>query len=158
MKQSVIVIPEDMELDKIEDNKIYLKEKKVELPKTWEGCVKLYCRNNPHDLININGCVLVAEPCDVLHSKNFKSILPRGMGDAILALSQLLICRDVYRNGWKPNLEDDEIKHAICYIDEGIIKCTTVRRNCTFSFQSAEIRNEFLENFRDLIEEAKELI
>ena len=85
--------------------------------------------------------------------------IPIGLGKPMLALCQLLVCREVYRQGWKPNWKDDkEIKYCIERVENYITKETYELTARVLSFQSTEIRDEFLENFRDLIEKAKELI
>ena len=72
---------------------------------------------------------------------------------------QLLVCREVYRQGWKPDWTNaNENKYCIVNVNNKIKPSTNVAFNNVLSFQSAEIRDKFLENFRDLIEEAKELI
>lgn len=71
---------------------------------------------------------------------------------------QLLVCREVYRQGWKPDWEDTSVKYVIRNNDNKIDKGCYNSISFILSFQSREIRDEFLENFKDLIEEAKELI
>lgn len=77
----------------------------------------------------------------------------------MLALCQLLVCREVYRQGWKPNWFDSKTKKwVIECVNDNITSMTYMQTSKVLSFQSEEIRDRFLENFRDLIEEAKELI
>lgn len=149
-----IIIPQDWEVDKVEGNKIILKESKKELPKTWEECIvkikDLECidSNGGIDEIDFN----VGTVSDHIND------IPIGLGKPILALMQLLVCREVYRQGWKPNWEDNKIKYCIERVENCIAEETYTLTARVLSFQSAEIRDEFLENFKDLIEEAKELI
>lgn len=44
MNTKEFVFPEGWEIDKIENNKIILKESKKELPKTWEECASILSR------------------------------------------------------------------------------------------------------------------
>ena len=78
--------------------------------------------------------------------------------EAFLALMQLVQLRDCYRQGWKPNWKGKAVKqNIICF--EGVLGTDwSINVQYVLSFQSKEIRNEFLENFKDLIEQAKELI
>ena len=155
METKEIIIPQGWEIDKVEDNKVILKESKKELPKTWEECIAkikdLECIDSNGDIDEVDFNVGIVT--------NHINDIPIGLGKPMLALCQLLVCREVYRQGWKPNWKDDkEIKYCIERVENYITKETYELTSKVLSFQSAEIRDEFLENFRDLIEEAKELI
>ena len=132
METKEIIIPQGWEIDEVRGNKIILMESKKELPKTWEECYEQLGTEN---------------------------ILPAGLGKPMLALMKLLVCREVYRQGWKPDWTNiNEKKYCIVNVLNNIKPSTFLKTALILSFQSAEIRDEFLENFRDLIEEAKELI
>ena len=155
MEQKEIIIPQGWEVDKVEGNKIILKEDKKYLPKTWEECI---AKIRDLECIDRNSCIDTATFSDDVASKHINDI-PIGLGKPMLAFCQLLVCREVYRQGWKPNWKDDkEIKYCIERVENYITKETYTLTAKVLAFQSAEIRDEFLENFRDLIEEAKELI
>lgn len=155
METKKIILPEGWEIDKVENGEIILKESKKELPKTWEECyIKLGMGEYISNLSEI------IENIDLVKSyKSNKNMLPVGLGKPIIALIQLLICREVYRQGWKPDWNNNENKYCIKYYNTTNIICT-IRTycSCILSFQSEKIRNQFLENFYDLIEEAKELL
>lgn len=147
-----IKLPEGWEVDKIENGEIILRESGKGFPKTWEEC---YQRIGSVEYIGDSAYVSELEKSSKPSNEN-KNEIPRGLGKPLLALMQLLICRDVYRKGWKPTSNDE--CYCICNCEgtlnpASIIYCTRV-----LSFQSEEVRDEFLNNFRDLIEEAKELI
>ena len=153
MRTKEIIIPQGWEIDEVRGNKIILSKK--ELPKTWFECIAkirdLECidRNSWIDKTTFSDDVA----CD--HAND----IPIGLGKPMLALCQLLVCREVYRQGWKPNWSDsNEIKYCIEWVENQITKNTYMITAKVLSFQSEEIRNQFLENFRYLIEEAKELI
>lgn len=155
-KTKEIIIPKGHEIKRVTKDKIILVEKKKELPKTWQECYKLL---NKGEYIDRNSTIesglfpLNLEPtCDE------RNTLPVGFAKPILALMQLLVCREVYRDGWKPNWKDCTKKLCICYIHDQITTSTDTYINSILSFQSEEIRDKFLENFKDLIEEAKELL
>ena len=155
MEQKEIIIPQGWEIDKVDDNKIILKESKKELPKTWGECCELLGEG---EYINNESIICNYTP-HCAASKANENILPTGLGKPMLALMQLLVCREVYRQGWKPNWKDDnEIKYCIERVENCITKETYTLMATVLSFQSTEIRDKFLENFKDLIEEAKELI
>lgn len=155
METKEIIIPQGWEIDKVEDNKIILKESKKELPKTWEECCELLGEG---EYINNESIICNYTPhCGA--SKANENILPTDLGKPMLALMQLLVCREVYRQGWKPNWFDSKTKKWVIEdINDNITSMAYMQTSKVLSFQSEEIRDEFLENFRDLIEEAKELI
>ena len=76
----------------------------------------------------------------------------------ILALCQLTQLRDCYRQGWKPDRDDNENKYIIEYVSDDLSINFYMSSNKFLSFQSEKIRDKFLENFRDIIEQAKEYI
>ena len=155
METKEMIIPQGWEIDKVDGNKIILKEDKKYLPKTWKECI---AKIKDLECIDRNSCIDTATFSDDVASKHINDI-PIGLGKPMLALCQLLVCREVYRQGWKPNWKDDnEIKYCIERVENCIAKETYVTMATVLSFQSEEIRDKFLENFRDLIEEAKELI
>lgn len=153
MEQKKIVLPKGWKIDKVEGNEIILKEIKKELPKTWEECAKIISRV---ENISVYGIISEFESIGIATSS--KAFIPKGLGKPMLALCQLLVCREIYRQGWKPDWDDDTAKYCITITYNAPTKHIAHNYNRTLSFQSEEVRDEFLENFEDLIEEAKELI
>jgi len=155
METKEIIIPQGWEVDKVEGNKIILKESEKELPKTWGECYKLLGKG---EYINNESIICNYTPhCGA--SKANENILPTGLGKPVLALMQLLVCREVYRQEWKPDwTKGTENKYCIINNFNEIQSTDYCFVDRVLSFQSAKIRDKFLENFRDLIEEAKELI
>lgn len=131
-----IVLGDKFEL-KIKDGKYYAVRKQY--PKTYEEC------------------------CDVLipNCVEFNVILNGYNGELLEKLGQLLICRDAYwkiAGDWEPDWNNISDKHCI-YVVSGEIwlkECQT--RQCTLAFPTAEMRDAFYENFKDLIEQCKELL
>ena len=76
-----------------------------------------------------------------------------------IALMKLHLLRDEYRRGWKPDWRNvDESKFVIEMIEnEFTVENYGITRHF-LSFQDKERANEFLTNFRELIEEAGNLI
>lgn len=78
-----------------------------------------------------------------------------------MKLINLKRCRDAYwkiAGDWKPDWNNISDKHCI-YVVSGEIwlkECQT--RQCTLAFPTAEIRDAFYENFKDLIERCKDLL
>src|SRR5574344_1595680 len=134
--------------------------KEVELSRTWEEwCAKnksnkfVYIRKDSEIKTFI---VAVDEVLDPIQDRN--AIKGESRAESFLALMQLMNLRDEYRQGWEPNWKDNSDKYVItCYRTE--ISCDIfMHYNAILSFQSAEIRDKFYANFKDLIEQAREFI
>jgi len=125
--------------------------KQPELPKRWEDLkiVEGYYISNYAKIYRIS-----AELEDV--DKNI--FATKEQAEASIALAQLSQLREVYRQGWKPDWNDDQKKYGIKFFRGDIDEEEIAWTNIFLSFQSPEIRDEFLENFRDLIEKAKPLM
>ena len=88
-----------------------------------------------------------------------KNVLPnKKSAEGHLAAMQLEQLRNRYRQGWKPNWKDSENKYVIEYDDDNLSSDNYKHCNRFLSFQSREIRDLFVKNFKDLIELAKEYI
>ena len=133
---------------------------KVELPKTWEEfCSQFkireeYCINTDSSIKEEND-----DYRDPLYDR---SVLPsKKAAEAHLALMQLHQLRDCYRQGWEPNWSDRKNKYCIIYNGDSIcnyIIYINIFTSTFLSFQSKEVAQLFLKNFRSLIEEAGDLI
>ena len=134
---------------------------KVELPKTWEEFCKLYDIHFPNEYyIDSSSNIrkfLGGLGRDVNSCKN---VLPtRETAEAHLALMQLHQLRDCYRQGWKPDWENTDLcKYSIVLVNNTPKILPSYSCNCFLSFQSKKIAEEFLNNFRDLIIKAGDLI
>ena len=71
-------------------------------------------------------------------------------------LSQLI---QVYNDGWTPDWSDvTQYKFVIYYYKDEIETSYNCSESKFLSFKTDELRSKFLENFRDLIEQAKPLL
>ncbi|MBR5297454.1 MAG: hypothetical protein IKU29_06275 [Parabacteroides sp.] len=129
---------------KVEGEKTYLVKKKHTYPKNYQECCD----------------VLDVEPYS--RSAGYKS-------DLITAFRNLLICRDAYwkiageemglGKPWKPDREDDTKGKYTIYTGCNEIEFSySLVVNLILAFPSEKIRNAFYENFKDLIEQYKELL
>ena len=66
--------------------------------------------------------------------------------------------RDCYRQGWTPNWKEDKIKYCILWNGSFYDVYTFIRTSQFLSFQTKELTQQFLDSFRDLIEQAEDLI
>lgn len=81
--------------------------------------------------------------------------------DLLCKLQVLLICRDSYwkiSGDWKPNFANQEKKFVIANYYGELCTCKALNRNRVLVFPTEEMRDAFYENFKDLIEECKELL
>lgn len=164
-KEIKINCPEGFEVDKKNSTFECIKFKPIEnkLPKTWEE----YCNNTRRKVgeawINEDSVINTVDSIIAKYTKSpekDKNLLPsKELAEAILALCQLIQLRDCYNDGWKPDWRNfNEDKYSIVsYVDSIGTDCvwTTSR---ILTFETAKLRNEFLENFKDLIEIAKPLL
>ena len=158
MKQTIEIEVPDGKKAVWKDNKVVFEDIKPQLPKTWEE----FCRQNKIEknecYLDACSCIekaLIRERCE----DSDRNVLPnKQVAEQHRALMQLHQLRDCYRQGWEPNWRNTSSKH--CIRKQGnsyIIVCCGI--SVTFlSFQSREIAYEFLTNFRELIEQAGDLI
>lgn len=160
-----IDVPEGYEAYYNEETKSVEIRKKNILPNSWEE----FCENTPildkeYIIDTVSNIVKAFNEQYMYNTSRVinrdKNILPnKETAEAFLALMQLIQLRDVYRQGWIPNYKSyDEIKYSIHTYDGKIEIDSFNLANSVISFQSEEIRDKFLNNFKDLIEQAKELL
>lgn len=154
MKTLKITPPEGYEIDKNKSTleEIVFKPVKKNLPKSLE------------ELENIQG-YWVTSHCRIIKNyvkcrdENKNLFVTEAQAKASIALAQLSQLREVYRDGWKPDYNSySQKKYTIININEILIVNHAVNQHYFLAFQSAEIRDEFLNNFKDLIEEASPLL
>lgn len=130
----------------------------VELPKTWEE----FCENNPikEKECFIDDCCSIIEVEGKNHTRSSsidRNILPsRETAEAHLAYIQLHQLRNRYRQGWIPTR--NHIHYCIERNYDEIYTTEYESISRFLSFQSLEIAKKFLNNFKDLIEKAGDLI
>ena len=150
-----IQAPEGYEIDKENSTfeKIVFKKVEKELPKSWR------------ELVSVNG-YYVDKNSKVYNCINHttaydnRNIFPtEEEAEACLALTQLCQLRDRYNDGWKPNWKDDnQFKWCIDFFQDVVRKTAVLFVRRTLTFKTEELRDKFLENFKDLIETAKPLL
>lgn len=135
---------------------IKLPEKVKGLPKTWEEWVEM----NPEikEEFFINTCSNIeyhphGEKRSTIHYNNLSS---KEDAEGLLALIKLKRLRDYYNDGWEPNWNNDgEIKFCIVFCSNKIELTIHINDNTFLAFRTQELRNEFYNNFEDLINKAK---
>lgn len=134
---------EDWEL-KVEGGKTYVAKKKQELPKNYEECCKIFSLKPERATFSKSG----------LEYMRF----------IVVDFQRLLICRDAYwrlAGDWKPDYSikgKDITKYVIRNWNDEIELHTAYCGGAFLSFPTKEMRDTFYKNFKDLIEECKELL
>lgn len=162
-KEMKIIPPEGYEVD--EENSTFecikFKPIKPQLPKTWEE----FCETH---LVKPGECYIGSgaySDITKITYKNIRKAMPMTMlpsledAKAMIALCQLIQLRDCYNDGWQPDWTNEYFNKWCIEVFKGQINKTThsvVTRVLTF--KSSVLRDEFLENFKDLIEIAKPLL
>lgn len=76
-------------------------------------------------------------------------------------LQQLLIFRDAWwkmADDWKPDWEEDDIKYCLRFMNNSITKNHSEVGSYVLAFPTAEMRDAFYDNFKELIDKCKELL
>ena len=129
----------------LKDGKTYFAKKKPQYPKTYEECAQI-----------------LLERASVRNDIGHK-------GDLLIALQRLLVCRDAYwkiageqmglGEPWKPDWLNTEQDKFVLYTHNNVICLNRfVLGHNVLAFPTAEMRDAFLENFKELIESCKELL
>lgn len=75
--------------------------------------------------------------------------------EAFHALGKLIQLRDAWWGDWRPDWEKSNTKYGICTYRNKIDTFGFALDSCLLAFPTEEMCKDFLETFRDLIEEAK---
>lgn len=140
-----------------EDGKTYIVKKKLTYPKTYEECCKI---------LNIPSNGNIAYVGDWVYGGEY---LEKHL-DRLRKFQQLLICRDAYwklagdemglDKLWKPyNGQESCKKHVIQTVYDNITCLDTwCQTRNILEFPTVEMRDTFYENFKNTIEQCKELL
>ena len=141
------------------DGRVVFEDIEPELPNTWEEFCKSYPVNNSECYIDwLSNIQHISIPIGVRSIYSDKNKLPnKKTAEAHLAYMQLHQLRNCYRQGWEP--EVDKVSFAIIRSVDGRLDVDRFMYSSRFlSFQSKEIAEKFLHNFRDYIKRADDLI
>ena len=88
--------------------------------------------------------------------------------ELIMNFQRLLVCRDAYwkiageqmglGKPWEPDWKDSNFKYCLKKIGDNIEKSSEMTISCILAFPTEEIRNIFYNNFKNTIEQCKELL
>ena len=141
-----LVVPRNQEIVNI-DGRYILRDKKPQYPKTYEECEASGFSSNP---------VIVAQ----------------AQGVCLCSFAKLIVLRNAYwkiageemglDKPWEPDWGENDGEYRYCIHNQSnkIELCTInwLGKNYILSFPTEEMRDEFYNNFKELIEECKELL
>ena len=161
MKQTIEIEVPDGKKAVWKDNKVIFEDIEPQLPKTWEEFCKKYPIDPKEVYLGPKGQItelLIVESCKRNPNSNKHFLASKEDAKAHLAFMQLHRLRDCYRQGWTPELEKPS--YGITrFKDKGHYTVNSHDLVSRFlSFQTRELAQQFLNNFRDLIEQAGDLI
>jgi hypothetical protein len=153
-KEMKIQVPDGYKIDRENSTFEKIVFKKVDdLPKSWEelGEIKGWYVDSFSNLMPYG---------EGRSNKNDdKNVFPtKEEAEACLALAQLCQLRDRYNDGWKPNWNDGTDKYSIYFTRDEIDGVCEYCSHRVLAFKTLELRDKFVENFKDLIETAKPLL
>jgi hypothetical protein len=156
MEKSVKVTPpEGYEIDKVNSTFEEIKFKKIEskLPTKWEDF-----REIVGFYIDASSTVSKLDRC--ASDDNTKDVWPtRELAEASLALCQLIRYRDAWNDGWVADWKyGSSRKYCIVCMGGVLYKDSFGTISKSLVFKTSEIRDKFLETFKDLLEVAKPLL
>lgn len=142
-------IPDGYEITEVSKDTVFIKPIKSKYPTTYAEC------------------------CDVLNIPNDERYIdidvPLDYNKLVSTFTELLICRKAYwkiageemglDKPWEPDwTNNNEVKFIIGVSENEIIKCYNGIAQYILAFPTEEMRDIFYENFKELIEECKELL
>lgn len=79
-------------------------------------------------------------------------------GTKLQLLDRLMLVRDEYNDGWKPDWAMNDNKATITCVADVLKRDTAVTRVTIFAFKDVEVRNKFWFAFHEELDSIKELI
>ncbi len=107
---------------------------------------------------NASASTSTATSADASHRDNKNIFATKEQAEASIALAQLSQLMVVYNDGWIPDWSSDSAKYVIVCHNNAITHDYYQRAQKFLAFKTKELRDEFLKNFKDLIEQAKPLL
>ena len=133
-------------------------EKQNELPKTWEEfCIRNKITSG-ESYIDISSRISELTTCQRNSTQDRNVCTSKQEAEAFLALMQLRQLRKAYVKDWEPDWNFSSIKFCILVGNNKIKVVDAYFCQETLSFPTEKLANQFLTNFKDLLEIAKPLL
>ena len=139
-------IPDGYEITEVSKDKVFIKPIKSKYPTVYEECVRIAKNIHGYD-------IHVDAPA---------------YGELMESFVKLLICRDAYwkiageemglGKPWEPDWNGHEFKYGLKFMGHRIEKTSEMTISHVICFPTEEMRDAFYENFKNLIEQCKELL
>lgn len=161
MKKYEISVPDGYELVEVKNGKYEVRKKEHELPKTWEEWSETHPIQFGEAYISDGEVKVISdETVGVGRHREFEADLlaTKEQAESVLAFIKLLRLRDCYN---KSEVGDRETSYIQYDKEEGEAYIWTVPEdtwNHVLTFNNEHLAEQFLANFGDLIEQAKNLI
>lgn len=148
---NIINIPKGYEIDKDQSNYSQIEDKKS---RSWdEYCDKMVGKDSY--IAEVNGIVsssqFILVPC-------LTEFANKEDAKAFIAFDKLIKLRRDWVEDWEPDWTRDNIKYTIITENNHIVGFINRNVSRPMSFPTKEMRNEFVDTFRDLLEIAKPLL
>lgn len=155
MKNLTITPPEGYEIDKEQStfDNIVFKPLIKGLPKTWEELERIngYCVDISTNLFKIDNMLCVDD--------NKNTFATKEQAEACIALAQLSQLMAVYNDGWVADWNNSKYHKYVIYLSgDNVDTSFYLRAKHFLAFKTKDLRDEFIDNFRDLILAAKPLL
>ena len=158
MKQTIEIEVPDGKKAVWKEGKVVFEDLGPKLPKTWDEFCNNYKIQKEECYINTDADIKKSVSSRNRLIYGDSNVLPnKQAAEAHLALIKLHQLRDCYRQGWIPTV-DKVLFGIIKRLSSGSLEVNSFTSSKFLSFQSEEIAKEFLDNFRNLIEQAGDLI
>lgn len=126
------------------------------LPKTWEGWVEMNPEIKEEFFINTCSSIEYQPHGEKRGTLHYNNLFSKEDAEGLLALIKLKRLRDCYNDRWEPDWNNDsETKFCIVFCSNKIELTIHINDNTFLAFRTQELRNEFFNNFKDLINKAK---
>lgn len=150
-------IPEGYEIDREKSNELQIVFKKIEdKVRSWEEyCNKIQGKSSYY-IDNVDYKMISSQFESTPFLEEFDN---KEDAEAFAALGKLLKLRKDWIGDWKPDWTDSDPKFIINNFKNKIEHgCTNFNISRPMSFPTEEMRDEFYESFKDLLEVAKPLL
>ena len=156
MKQTIEIEIPDGKKAVWKDGRVVFED--IKLPNTWEEfCILNSCKTGEYFISSLSSVCKIEGKGLRSYTLDKNAFTSEKAARQHIALMQLHRLRDCYRQGWKPNYEETSQKWFIAKYATLEIACS-IYRNAFLTFQTRELAEQFLANFRELIEQAGDLI
>jgi hypothetical protein len=148
-------IPKGYRIKEVDGNIVLLEI--TDAPTSWEESIKSL--DNLEYITSKGSIQSVYEDNLTSNIKLTKNMIPKDMGNKMLALMQLIICRNAWVKDWKPDWNSTcEKKFCIKNVQGTPFIAPRTFESAVMSFPSKDMCEKFLDTFEPLIQTALELL